>query len=73
MTANPHPYSFDSLDELVAEDDIRICIHNHGHGSSYDKIGEVLNAVKDHAPRMVQFQWITRRIHKPRSMILNSA
>lgn len=52
ITANPDPDSFDSLDKLVAEFDIRICIHNHGPGSSYDKIDEVVNAVKDHDPRI---------------------
>jgi sugar phosphate isomerase/epimerase len=52
ITANPAPDSFDSLDKLVAEFDIRICIHNHGPGSSYDKIDEVVNAVKDHDPRI---------------------
>ncbi|MFK8112663.1 MAG: sugar phosphate isomerase/epimerase family protein [Rubripirellula sp.] len=52
ITANPSPDSFDSLDKLVAEFDIRICIHNHGPGSSYDKIDEVVNAVKDHDPRI---------------------
>lgn len=52
ITANPSPDAFDSLDKLVAEYDIRICIHNHGPGSSYDKIDEVVNAVKDHDPRI---------------------
>jgi sugar phosphate isomerase/epimerase len=52
ITANPSPDSFDSLDKLVAEFDIRICIHNHGPDSSYDKIDEVVNAVKDHDPRI---------------------
>ncbi len=52
ITANPSPDSFDSLDKLVAEFDIRICIHNHGPDSSYDKIGEVVNAVQDHDPRI---------------------
>ena len=52
ITANPQPNSFESLDKLVAEFDIRICIHNHGPGSSYDKIDEVVDAVKDHDPRI---------------------
>jgi inosose dehydratase len=52
ITANPSPDSFDSLDKLVAEFDIRICIHNHGPGSSYDKIEEVVRAVQDHDPRI---------------------
>ena len=52
ITANPTPDSFDSLDKLVAEFDIRICIHNHGPGSSYDKIDEVVSAVEGHDPRI---------------------
>ncbi len=52
ITANPTPDSFDSLDKLVAEYDVRVCIHNHGPGSSYDKIDEVVNAVKDHDRRI---------------------
>ncbi len=52
ITADPKPDSFASLDKLVAEFDIRICIHNHGPGSSYDKIDEVVDAVKGHDPRI---------------------
>ena len=52
ITANPTPDSFDSLNRLVAEFDIRICIHNHGPGSSYDKINEVVRAVEDQDPRI---------------------
>ncbi len=52
ITANPTPDAFESLDKLVAEFDIRICIHNHGPGSSYDKIDEVVDAVKGHDPRI---------------------
>jgi len=47
ITANPQPDSFDSLDKLCAEFDIRICIHNHGPGALYDKIADVARAVKD--------------------------
>ena len=52
ITCNPTTDSFDSLDKLVAEYDIRVAIHNHGPGSSYDKIQEVVDAVKDHDPRI---------------------
>lgn len=52
IIANPTPDSFDSLNRLVAEFDIRICIHNHGPGSSYDKINEVVRAVEDQEPRI---------------------
>ena len=47
ITSNPQPDSFDSLDKLCAEFDIRVCIHNHGPGSQYDKIADVTRAVKD--------------------------
>ncbi len=47
LTANPRPDSFDSLDQLCGEFDIRICIHNHGPGALYDKISDVTKAVKD--------------------------
>jgi len=50
ITANPEPDSFDSLDKLVAEYQVRICIHNHGPDSLYDKIAGVKNAVKDRHP-----------------------
>lgn len=46
ITANPEPDSFDSLDKLVAEYDIRIAIHNHGPGALYDKIDSVVKAVE---------------------------
>lgn len=52
ITADPHPDSFDSLDKLVAEFDIRIAIHNHGPSHRYNKVVDVLNAVKDHDPRI---------------------
>jgi sugar phosphate isomerase/epimerase len=47
LTANPQRDAFDSLDQLCAEFDIRICIHNHGPGALYDKIADVATAVKD--------------------------
>jgi sugar phosphate isomerase/epimerase len=47
ITADPAPDSFDSLDKLVAEYDIRICIHNHGPQHRYNTIADVQNAVKD--------------------------
>jgi sugar phosphate isomerase/epimerase len=50
ITANPQLDSFDSLDKLVAEYNIRICIHNHGPGALYDSIQSVVDAVKDHHP-----------------------
>jgi sugar phosphate isomerase/epimerase len=52
VTANPRPDSFDSLDKLVAEFDIRIAIHNHGPGALYDKMASVKKAIKDHDKRI---------------------
>ena len=46
ITADPTPDSFDSLDKLVAEYDIRIAIHNHGPGSRYHKIADTAKAVE---------------------------
>lgn len=50
LTANPTPDSFESLDKLVEEYQIRIAIHNHGPDALYDKIDSVIDAVKDHHP-----------------------
>lgn len=47
ITADPAPDSFDSLDKLCAEYDIRIAIHNHGPGHRYNKLGDVQKAVQD--------------------------
>lgn len=52
ITANPQPDSFESLDKLVADYDIRICIHNHGPDALYDKIDDVVDAVAGHDPRI---------------------
>ncbi len=48
ITANPTQDSFDSLDKLVAEYNIRIAIHNHGPGALYDSIESVKKAVAGH-------------------------
>jgi sugar phosphate isomerase/epimerase len=48
ITANPRAESFDSLDKLVDEFNIRICIHNHGPGALYDKIESVVTAIEKH-------------------------
>jgi sugar phosphate isomerase/epimerase len=45
ITANPEADSFDSLDRLVDEYDIRICIHNHGPRALYDTLDDVTTAV----------------------------
>lgn len=50
ITANPEPNSFDSLDKLCEEYQVRIAIHNHGPGALYDSIDSVVDAVKDRHP-----------------------
>jgi sugar phosphate isomerase/epimerase len=52
LTADPTPDSFESLDKLVAEYDIRIAIHNHGPSHRYNKVVDVLNAIRGHDPRI---------------------
>ena len=52
ISADPAPESFDHLDELVEEFKINIAIHNHGPGSRYDKLQQVLDAVKGHHKRI---------------------
>jgi sugar phosphate isomerase/epimerase len=52
LSADPTPDSFANLDELVAEFDIRIAIHNHGPGHRYDKVDDVLKAVQGHDKRI---------------------
>lgn len=52
ITANPDKESFDSLDKLVAEYDIRIAIHNHGPGALFDKLDSVTKAIEGHDKRI---------------------
>jgi inosose dehydratase len=52
LSADPSEDSFDSLDKLVAEFDIRIAIHNHGPGARYDKIADVLKVIKGRDQRI---------------------
>lgn len=52
MTADPNPDSFDSLDKLVAEYDIRIAIHNHGPTHRYNKVESVATAIHGHDKRI---------------------
>jgi inosose dehydratase len=44
--------TFKLLDKLVEEYKINIAIHNHGPKSRWNKISDVVNAVKDHHPRI---------------------
>lgn len=50
ITADPSPDSFDSLEKLVEEFQIRIAIHNHGPGHRYDKLEQVAKAVQGKHP-----------------------
>ncbi len=54
ISANPKKdaATFKVLDKLVEEYNINVAIHNHGPGALYDKIDDVVNAVKDHHPRV---------------------
>jgi sugar phosphate isomerase/epimerase len=52
ITADPDPESFDNLDELVKEFDIRVAIHNHGPRHRYNKAIDVLNAIEGHDERI---------------------
>ena len=52
ITADPDPDSFESLDELVKEFDIRVAIHNHGPRHRYNKALDVLGAVEKHDQRI---------------------
>ncbi|MCA9198338.1 MAG: sugar phosphate isomerase/epimerase [Planctomycetales bacterium] len=52
ITADPDPDSFDNLDELVKEFDIRVAIHNHGPNHRYNKAIDVLHAIEGHDERI---------------------
>ena len=52
ITADPSPDSFDSLDELVKEFDIRIAIHNHGPRHRYNQVIDVLRAIEGRDERI---------------------
>ena len=52
ITADPDPDSFDNLDGLVKEFDIRVAIHNHGPGHRYNKAVDVLTAIERHDERI---------------------
>ncbi len=52
LVADPNPDSFESLDALVKEFDIRIAIHNHGPRHRYNKALDVLGAVEKYDKRI---------------------
>ena len=52
ITADPDPASFDSVEALVKEFDIRVAIHNHGPTHRYNKVVDVLKAIENRDPRI---------------------
>ncbi len=52
ISADPDPESFDNLDELVKEFDIRVAIHNHGPRARYNKAIDVIQAIEGHDERI---------------------
>lgn len=52
LSADPTPDSFDSLEKLVKQYDLRIAIHNHGPGHRYDKVTDCLKAVEGRDTRI---------------------
>ena len=52
ITADPDPDSFDNLNGLVKEFDIRIAIHNHGPTHRYNKALDVLKAIEGRDERI---------------------
>jgi inosose dehydratase len=50
LSADPTEDAFDSLDKLCEEFQIRIAIHNHGPNARYNKVTDVLTAIKGHHP-----------------------
>jgi sugar phosphate isomerase/epimerase len=53
MVCSPHPDSFDLLDRMVKEFDLRLAIHNHGPGDQhFPTPGDVMKAVEGHDRRI---------------------
>lgn len=52
ISADPTPDALDQLEQLVEEFQINIAIHNHGPGSRYDKLQQVVDAVKGRHKRI---------------------
>ena len=52
IAADPDLDSFDNLNELVKEFDIRIAIHNHGPGHRYNKAIDVLRVIEGRDERI---------------------
>ncbi len=52
LVGDPAPDSFDSLDELVKEFDMRVAIHNHGPRHRYNKAIDVMRAIENRDSRI---------------------
>jgi len=52
ISAHPTPDSFDNLDRLVAEFDVKVGIHNHGPDHQYDTLEDVLNPLEGRHPNL---------------------
>lgn len=52
ITADPDPDSFESLDALCKEYNVRIAIHNHGPSHRYNKVVDTLRAIEKHDERI---------------------
>ena len=52
ILADPAPDSFENLDELVKEFDMRIAIHNHGPKHRYNKVLDVVSAIEKYDQRI---------------------
>ncbi len=52
ITADPSPDSFDSLERLVKKYNVKVAIHNHGPGSRYSSLEDVLKAVEGRDKRI---------------------
>ena len=52
LSADPTPDAFDSLDKLTEEFGIAIGIHPHGPGSRWQKIDQIMAAIKPHGDKI---------------------
>lgn len=50
LTADPAPESFDGLERLCEEFQVKVAIHNHGPSARYDKAHHTLDAVRERHP-----------------------
>lgn len=73
LTADPEPESFDSLEKLCEEYQIKVAIHNHGPKARWDKVADTLKAVENRHPFIgacVDTGHVIRSGEKPAEVIL---